>query len=145
MVKYVYSTIIALTLILSGCATVNDSQKPSQTSKHCEATNTYAEASSIRLQQSLQNEIDTRGTTVDYTVDSCKLLQDETKALSLITVQMTKEEMIIGELVVAVFLQRDDKGEWEVVNFGVLTAQSYENKNTNNKNNKLNVRDVTHL
>lgn len=144
MLKFARSTLIAFTLILAGCATTSGSKQPTLP-KHCEATNTYAEASSLRLQQSLQNEIETKGTTVEYNVDSCRLLQDKTKALSLVTIKMTKDESVTGELVVAVFLMMNEKGEWDVVNFGVLTAQSYENKSTNYKNDELKVRDVTHL
>lgn len=144
MAKLALTTLITLMLTVTGCATFTDSQKISPTSsKHCEATNEYAEVSTKKLQLSLQNSEETRGTTAKYKIDSCKLLASETKALSLVTIELNKNEMIIGEMGLVVFLAQNDQGDWDVVNFGILYAESYQNNNNNNDDKRS--RGVTHL
>jgi len=134
LVKLVRASFLTLTLLLSACAS-----SPSKTTPilpdHCDVTAQYAEVSTVQLQHSLQQDKETRGITASYDIDLCRLLNDPNKALSVLTVETRRDDFMIGELGLAVFLVKTQQG-WGVVDFTILYAESYESKKTNTNKNK---------
>ena len=140
MVRLALTTLTAIMLSLVGCATTQPKNIPIKKSEHCEATDKYADVSTKQLQLSLQSDAETRGTTTKYNVDSCRLLASQTKALSFINIELIKDEIIIGEIGLVVFLIQNKQGNWEVVNFNLLYTEVYIDTNKNNNNDNENSR-----
>jgi hypothetical protein len=120
--KLTKATTLVLALMLGACAGTPQSESPTLPD-HCETTIHYADLAMEANQQLLQQNKETRELTASYNVESCDLLYDETKAVSILTLTIKNDDETISEMGIVVFLEKEE--EWTIVKYDTLYMEVY--------------------